>query len=92
VPHRSLIWPFAALLLTIPSAAAFDDAVYPDWKGQWSRIGSFNWDPAKPRRTGQQAPLTAEYQAISRRAPRTRTAAAKVTTLGIGACRTECPG
>src|SRR5947199_10832128 len=52
-----------ALLLMITGAAAFDDAMYPDWKGQWSRIGGFNWDPTKPR-GGQQAPLTAEYQAV----------------------------
>ena len=54
----------AALCLTITSAAAFDDATYPDWKGQWTRMGSGNWDPGKPRGAGQQAPLTAEYQAI----------------------------
>jgi hypothetical protein len=63
MPHRGSICALAALLLTISSAAAFDDAMYPDWKGQWSRIGGFNWDPTKPR-GGQQAPLTAEYMAI----------------------------
>jgi hypothetical protein len=63
MPHRSLICALAALSLTIPGAGAFDDARYPDWKGQWARIGGFNWDPTKPR-GGQQAPLTAEYQAI----------------------------
>ncbi len=63
MPTRSLIYALAALLLTIPGAAAFDDAMYPNWKGQWSRIGGFNWDPTKPR-GGQQAPLTAEYQAV----------------------------
>src|SRR5262249_29539281 len=47
----------------VPGAAAFDDTTFPDWKGQWSRIGGFNWDPTKPR-GGQQAPLTAEYRAI----------------------------
>jgi hypothetical protein len=44
---------------------AFDDAKYPDWKGQWTRIGSGSWDPSKtggPRQ--QQAPLTPEYQAV----------------------------
>jgi hypothetical protein len=63
MPHRSSICALAALLLMITGAAAFDDAMYPDWKGQWSRIGGFNWDPTKPR-GGQQAPLTAEYQAV----------------------------
>src|SRR5438105_5186828 len=61
--HRSSIGGLA-LLLTISGAAAFDDATYPDWKGEWSRIGSLAWDPAKPRGAGQQAPLTAEYKAI----------------------------
>jgi len=54
----------AALCLTITAAAAFDDARYPDWKGQWTRMGSGNWDPGKPPGAGQQAPLTAEYQAV----------------------------
>ena len=61
--HRSLMCALAALLLTITGVAAFDDAMYPNWKGQWTRIGGFNWDPTKPR-GGQQAPLTAEYQAV----------------------------
>ena len=61
--HRSSIGGLA-LLLTISGAAAFDDATYPDWKGEWSRIGSWGWDPTKPRGAGQQAPLTAEYQAV----------------------------
>jgi hypothetical protein len=61
--RRGSICALAALLLTINGAAAFDDAIYPDWKGQWARVGGFNWDPTKPR-GGQQAPLTAEYQAI----------------------------
>lgn len=62
--HRSSIGALAALWLTITGAAAFDDAIYPNWKGQWSRIGGFQWDPTKPRGAGQQAPLTPEYQAI----------------------------
>jgi hypothetical protein len=61
---RNSICAVATLLLTMTGAAAFDDAMYPDWKGEWSRIGSLAWDPSKPRGTGQQAPLTAEYQAI----------------------------
>jgi hypothetical protein len=38
-------------------------AKYPDWKGQWTRIGGVQWDPSKPRER-QQEPLTAEYEAI----------------------------
>ena len=45
-------------------ALAFDDAKYPDWKGQWVRIGGGAFDPTKPIGRGQQPPLTPEYQAI----------------------------
>jgi hypothetical protein len=54
-----------ALSLGTTGVLALDDAKYPDWKGQWTRIGSGSWDPS---RTGgakqQQAPLTPEYQAV----------------------------
>jgi hypothetical protein len=59
-----------ALCGSIAPALAFDDAKYPDWKGQWSRApvpgvsGNPSFDPSKPRGRGEQAPLTAEYQAI----------------------------
>jgi hypothetical protein len=62
---RSLAAALAAgLLMTIGGAQAFDEAKYPDWSGQWLRIGGVQWDPSKPRSRGQQAPLTPEYQAI----------------------------
>jgi hypothetical protein len=57
----------AALCLT--SAQAFDDAQYPDLKGQWIRVsppGQPAFDPSKPRGWAQQAPLTEEYQAVFR--------------------------
>jgi hypothetical protein len=68
-----------AVLVAAPLAAsgaqAFDDAQYPDLKGQWKRTrdgvgtgeGLFpgaGCDPSKPPAAGQQAPLTAEYAAI----------------------------
>ncbi|MEA2988836.1 MAG: hypothetical protein QOG83_1547 [Alphaproteobacteria bacterium] len=55
----------AALLMTAAAAHAFDDAKYPDWKGQWIRLPPTGgqWDPNRPSRD-QQAPLTAEYKAI----------------------------
>jgi hypothetical protein len=57
----------AALLVTAP-ARAFDDQKYPDLNGQWSRPDPrAQWDPSKPRGLEQQAPLTAEYQAIFER-------------------------
>jgi hypothetical protein len=48
---------------TVESARAFDDQKYPDWQGQWVRIGGAQWDNSKPEGLGQQAPLTPEYQA-----------------------------
>jgi hypothetical protein len=55
----------------MPNAAsqAFDDALYPALTGQWTRAivpgaaGLPPFDPTKPPGRGQQAPLTAEYQA-----------------------------
>jgi len=51
-----------ALSLT---GARADDGKYPDLNGQWSRgAQGANWDPTKPGGLRQQAPLTAEYQAV----------------------------
>ena len=59
----------AALLITIDGARAFDDAQYPNLKGQWLRArppagvtGQGPFDPDKSWGVGQQAPLTPEYQ------------------------------
>jgi hypothetical protein len=55
-----------ALLMTMAGAQAFDETNYPDWSGQWRKpqgIGN-QWDQTKPPGRAQQAPLTAEYQAI----------------------------
>jgi hypothetical protein len=62
----------AALCFTIAGAAAFDEAKYPDWKGQWSRLRTLrdraspnpSFDPNKFQGLAQEAPLTPEYQAI----------------------------
>src|SRR5712671_4829158 len=64
--------PIAALTLavvlgaTIGNARAFDEAKYPDWKGQWVRTdsGTPRYDPSKPSGRGQQAPLKPEFQAV----------------------------
>ncbi len=61
------------LLFTIGGAQAFDESKYPDLKGQWRRaergdiaggFGGLRYDATKPPLLGQEAPLTAEYQAI----------------------------
>jgi hypothetical protein len=46
------------------SVRAQDLSKYPDWSGQWLRIGGIQWDPSKPLGAGQKAPLTPEYQAL----------------------------
>jgi hypothetical protein len=72
--HRSaigaIVW--AALCIAVASARAqdaskYDPARYPDWSGPMRWIatpGGNRYDPTKPPGRGQQAPLTAEYQAI----------------------------
>src|ERR1700721_34555 len=55
----------AALCATAAPSRAWDDVQYPDLKGQWGPIGGpGRFDISKPGGRGQQAPLTAEYQAI----------------------------
>jgi hypothetical protein len=49
-----------ALLMTWSSAQALDESKYPDFKGQWNRVGNPNWAPAGVPRP----PLTPEYQKI----------------------------
>jgi hypothetical protein len=67
--HRSSIGALSlagALLMTLAGAQAFDETKYPDWSGQWREpqgIGN-QWDQTKGPGRAQQAPLTAEYQAI----------------------------
>jgi hypothetical protein len=55
-----------ALAWAIGTARAAPDAMkYPDWEGQWERIGGGGqFDTSKPPGRGQETPLTAEYQAI----------------------------
>jgi hypothetical protein len=60
----------AALSASCAGAFAFDEAKYPDLKGQWSRVrfpgivGPPSFDQTKLAGAGQQAPLTPEYQLI----------------------------
>src|SRR5262249_23765517 len=66
-----------AALLPFAGAAAQDLAKYPDWKGQWERIGDARWDIGKPR-LAQDAPLTTEY------APRLTARIAEQSAAGPG--------
>jgi hypothetical protein len=54
-----------ALAMPIAGAQAFDDASYPDLKGQWHRaiVPAPRFDQSRPPGRGQGAPLTVEYQA-----------------------------
>jgi hypothetical protein len=72
--HRSSIGAIALAALGIAATGAhaqgaskYDPARYPDWSGPMRWIatpGGNRYDPTKPAGRGQQAPLTAEYQAI----------------------------
>ncbi len=73
--YRSLIGFLAlaaAMGLTVARVAAYDEAKYPDWKGQWGRLQTLrdrvspnpSFDPNKFQGLAQEAPLTPEYQAI----------------------------
>jgi hypothetical protein len=52
------------LAMATVGARAHDETKYPDWGGQWKRIGGVQWDPSKPPGRAQQPPLTEEYQAV----------------------------
>jgi hypothetical protein len=71
--HHHRVWTAlaaAVLAASIDSAAAWDDAKYPDLQGHWARFvvrglpGQPSFDQTKPWGAGQQAPLTPEYRAI----------------------------
>jgi hypothetical protein len=57
----------SALGATVTDTLAWDESKYPDLKGQWVRgeaRGGARYDTSKPAGRLQEAPLTAEYQAI----------------------------
>ena len=61
--------PAAALCVAasigVAAAQPIDESKYPAFAGKWGRDpGPPRYDPTKPTRRGQQAPLTPEYQAI----------------------------
>jgi len=65
---RALIGLFAlaaALAVFTEGAWCFDDAMYPDLRGQWNRApGEPRFEQSKPVALAEGAPLTAEYRAI----------------------------
>jgi hypothetical protein len=73
MPRRNLIGAvlIAALSLPIGNARAWDDAKYPNWKGQWLAVNPplgggtpVKFDPTKAAGPAQKAPLTPEYQKV----------------------------
>lgn len=50
-------------ILSVTAAFAHDESRYPDWRAQWVRADSAQFDPSKPGGRRQEAPLTPEYQA-----------------------------
>jgi hypothetical protein len=64
--HRFLICglALACVLRLMPvDALAFDESLYPQWRGQWQKIGGVQWDPSKPMGRAEAPPLKPEYQA-----------------------------
>jgi hypothetical protein len=66
IHKRSIGAAALAVALCLSLAVKAEDAKkYPNWDGMWKRGSPVGvWDPTKPGGLGQQAPLTAEYQAI----------------------------
>src|SRR5262245_56521287 len=67
--YRNVIAALIALLPILVAPARGEGIKYPDWQSQWRRTtaggtGGNSWDPTRPWGLRQQAPLTAEYQAI----------------------------
>lgn len=60
----SLVCALAVLGIACATAHAQERGKYPDWKGQWLRIGGGQYDPTKRGGRAQQPPLTPEYQAV----------------------------
>ena len=60
----------AAALVALAAAASAQDppsaSTYPDWRGQWARVGSLDWPPEGYRKAGA-PPLTAEYAEVWKR-------------------------
>ncbi len=65
--YRSFFGAVALLVglqVMISDALAFDESKYPQWRGQWRRIGGIQWDPSKQLGRNEQPPLKPQYQAL----------------------------
>jgi hypothetical protein len=71
--YRGAVFALATMMLALPVSQtwAFDDAKYPNLKGQWIGVRPItgpglqpSFDPYKRWGTTQDAPLTAEYKAL----------------------------
>jgi hypothetical protein len=64
--RRGALWAIglvAVLSVGMAGARAAEGTTYPDWQAQWKNASGGHFNAAKPR-LKQEAPLTAEYQAI----------------------------
>jgi hypothetical protein len=61
IGSAALAW---MLAIGLAPAGADDLSRHPDFRGQWTRIGSAQYDPSKGGGLAQQVPFNAEYQAI----------------------------
>ena len=67
--HRSPLGAVAlaiTLCATVTAARAWDDAKYPDWKGQWERVGGGSFDTDKRPGRAQQPPAGAGDHDVAR--------------------------
>jgi hypothetical protein len=48
----------------VSTAFAFDESKYPEWRGQWQKIGGVQWDPSKKLGRDEAPPLKPQYQAL----------------------------
>jgi hypothetical protein len=65
--YRAVIgmWAFAiGLNLAASTAFAFDESKYPEWRGQWQKVGGVQWDPSKKIGRDEAPPLKPQYQAL----------------------------
>ena len=65
--YRSLVGAVAlaaGMSAAVSTAFAFDDSKYPQWRGQWQKIGGVQWDPSRKIGRDEAPPLKPQYQAL----------------------------